>query len=512
MNNHLNFKKLMAPILFTFVLSTAFATPLTTKPDISNTLAQCLANVPIVGNGAGSSPICHATGALGTAAFANTGTSGATLGFLNTANTYLTTQTFTVSPVFTDQSGSRTALGLGTAAVQNIGTSGANVPLLNSANTIGAIWTFGSAPVFNALPTGTAVATANTISTLVSRDASGNFSAGTITAALSGNATTSTTATNATNGSTIATTTNASFFPLFAASSTNSNQPFNLDTTFTYNPSTDTLTATNFAGNATTATAATNTAIIDDTTTNATVYPTWVTANTGNLPQKVTSTKLSFNPSTGALSSTSFIGTLTSVNFANPSGSAGLTAVNGSAVTAMRSDGAPAISQSIAPIWTGIHTFGSAGYPTLWSGTGAGDVIQIGGTSLNGSATPDTLNLGGDYSSTAGANPKLKLLGVASNIYGIGVSVGLMDFIVPSAASFAFYPNASGAALANITTVGDFRSTPRTVGTLGTCNGAAEGTRAGVTDALAPTFLGTLVGGGTVHTSAYCNGTNWVGG
>ena len=49
------------------------------------------------------------------------------------------------------------------------------------------------------------------------------------------------------------------------------------------------------------ATNATNTAITDDTSTNATVYPTWVTANTGSLPQKVTSTKLTFNPSTGLL-------------------------------------------------------------------------------------------------------------------------------------------------------------------------------------------------------------------
>lgn len=64
-------------------------------------------------------------------------------------------------------------------------------------------------------------------------------------------------------------------------------------------------------GNADTATNATNTGITNDTATNATMYPTWVTANTGNLPQKVTSTKLTFNPSTGALSSTSFIGALT---------------------------------------------------------------------------------------------------------------------------------------------------------------------------------------------------------
>ena len=53
-----------------------------------------------------------------------------------------------------------------------------------------------------------------------------------------------------------------------------------------------------------TATNATNTAITEDTSTATAVYPTWVTANTGNLPQKVTSTKLSFIPSTGALTAT----------------------------------------------------------------------------------------------------------------------------------------------------------------------------------------------------------------
>lgn len=42
---------------------------------------------------------------------------------------------------------------------------------------------------------------------------------------------------------------------------------------------------------------------------------------------------------------------------ANPTASVGLTAVNGSANTFLRSDGAPALSQSIAPTWTGAHTF-----------------------------------------------------------------------------------------------------------------------------------------------------------
>jgi hypothetical protein len=40
------------------------------------------------------------------------------------------------------------------------------------------------------------------------------------------------------------------------------------------------------------------------------VYPVWVTANTGNLPGKVSSTALSFVPSTGTLTTTTFSGAL----------------------------------------------------------------------------------------------------------------------------------------------------------------------------------------------------------
>lgn len=44
---------------------------------------------------------------------------------------------------------------------------------------------------------------------------------------------------------------------------------------------------------------------------------------------------------------------------ANPTGTIGLTAVNGSALTFLRSDGAPALSQAIVPTWTGLHTWSS---------------------------------------------------------------------------------------------------------------------------------------------------------
>ncbi len=101
----------------------------------------------------------------------------------------------------------------------------------------------------SANPSWLAYTDANTASTLVARDGSGNFSAGTITATL--------------------------------------------------------------AGTASTATNATNTAITDDTTTNATMYPTWVTTASSNQAQKVSSTKLTFNPSTGMLTATGFTGPIT---------------------------------------------------------------------------------------------------------------------------------------------------------------------------------------------------------
>jgi hypothetical protein len=61
------------------------------------------------------------------------------------------------------------------------------------------------------------------------------------------------------------------------------------------------------AGSATTAGTATNAnnvAITDDTTTATDMYLSWVTSTSGNLPIKVSSTKLKFNPSTGVLNAT----------------------------------------------------------------------------------------------------------------------------------------------------------------------------------------------------------------
>jgi hypothetical protein len=160
------------------------------------------------------------------------------------------------------------------------------------------------------------------------------------------------------------TTTNATFYPLFANQTAgNLTTTYASSTKYQFNPSTGVLLATTFSGSgasltnlpagqlsgtiptgvlgnsslfigttsialnrgsasqtlngvsidgnaatATTATDAVNIGITDDTSTNADYYPVWVTNSTGNLPAKVSSTKLKFNPSTGVLTPTGGIG------------------------------------------------------------------------------------------------------------------------------------------------------------------------------------------------------------
>jgi len=137
--------------------------------------------------------------------------------------------------------------------------------------TLGSYLTGGSFNGSSAITAAVDATTTNTASKIVARDASGNFAAGTITATLNGNAstatsatsaTTATTATNATNVALTTSATSSAFKVPFAntTASTTGNYGLLQDSTatFTYNPSTNTLTvgtvAAALSGNATTAT------------------------------------------------------------------------------------------------------------------------------------------------------------------------------------------------------------------------------------------------------------------
>lgn len=139
----------------------------------------------------------------------------------------------------------------------------------------------------------------------------GTGASGTWGISVTGSAGSATTATNATNTAITDDTATAATMYLTWVTGTSGNLPQKVSSTkLTFNPSTGLLTVPNLTvtttltatvSNATNATNATNTAITDDTATATACYPTWVTSTSGNLPQKVASTKLTFVPSTGNL-------------------------------------------------------------------------------------------------------------------------------------------------------------------------------------------------------------------
>src|SRR5215212_566043 len=68
--------------------------------------------------------------------------------------------------------------------------------------------------------------------------------------------------------------------------------------------------------------------------------------------------------------------------------------------------------------------------------------LQIGTNTITSTATPDSVSLGATYSSVAGANAKLRLFdNNAGTVYGLGISSGQFDFIVPAASRYVWNVN-----------------------------------------------------------------------
>src|SRR4051812_13696542 len=89
---------------------------------------------------------------------------------------------------------------------------------------------------------------------------------------------------------------------------------------------------------------------------------------------------------------------------ANPTASIDLSAVNGSSVRYMRSDAAQALSQAIAPTWTGLHAFSR----TLSNSSGVGIGISVTPTlSTTGTGGWTVLKINATQSGDTGSGAKL---------------------------------------------------------------------------------------------------------
>lgn len=82
--------------------------------------------------------------------------------------------------------------------------------------------------------------------------------------------------------------------------------------------------------------------------------------------------------------------------------------------------------------------------------------LQLGTTTSTSTATPETISLGGTFSSSAGGNAKLRLWTDGSNVMGLGVSSNQLDYVCSAGYSHVFYNN--GSESWRITSAGVFQS------------------------------------------------------
>jgi hypothetical protein len=182
--------------------------------------------------------------------------------------------------------------------------------------------------------------------------------------------------------------------------------------------------------NATNATNTTNIAITDDTTTATSVYPVWVTTTTGNLPAKTASTKLSFVPSTGVLTSSALTlngtGGLFSGDFSNATvtsrnafqtsttnGSTGIYALpNGSSTAASWQATNNATATNCSKIL--IATNGATDVQLVSGVNGSGTYLPL--TFYNNGAEKARLSVAGGFSVGTTADPGAGAIYATGNV------------------------------------------------------------------------------------------------
>ena len=164
------------------------------------------------------------------------------------------------------------------------------------------------------------------------------------------------------------TTTNAPFYVTFAPGIAGS-QPLKVDSvSLRFNPGTNTLTVPNVAGNASSATDSvnsTNVFVTNNTADNNTYFPTFVAANSGNQGIQVDSNTYTYNPGTNTLTVPNLSGTASNAT----------DAVNSAKVNVMNETASP------APM-----------YPTFVSTNAGNNQVKVDSTNLTYNPGTDTLS------------------------------------------------------------------------------------------------------------------------
>lgn len=351
---------------------------------------------------------------------------------------------------------------------------------------------------------------------------------------------------------------NGNFKIPFANTTANTTGSYGLlqdsESTFTYNPSTNTLTAGTFSGSlsgtATSATNATNTNVTNNISTNATYYPTFVSGTSGNLGQTVSSTKLTFNPSNGNLAAGSLSGSgasITGLNASNISngtipGARGVTAGNASTsfVTYNGTNNGAGLffgGSTYNPTSTTRLNYDGYFYATRFYGDGSQLTNLPGGANLSsvsqdvlpsvdgvydlGSTTKEWFDVfvsnGVQFGSSVSLNLVNGYLSVNSDLVAqdiVGTS-GLLGSVLIS--SNVVTPDKGGYAEGeliidgNLDVQGEYLTVPTpTDKFLGAWSTGGNTSTARVNNAAAGTMLAGLVFGGT--TSEEYNGTSWSSG
>jgi hypothetical protein len=207
--------------------------------------------------------------------------------------------------------------------------------------------------------------------------------------------------------------------------------------------------------------------------------------------------------------------------FGNPTNTVGLTAINGVATTVMRSDAAPAIDQSIAPTWTGIHTFSnttdssSTATGTLRVAGGAGiakklyvgtelhvgtDASISGDLGVSGYTSLDWVGVSGSVE-ISGTNPGFNLLSTGGQQYAFNYNSGsgVVGFYDLTGSAWRMY-------IANTTGVVTFptnvASTSTSTGSLVVAGGVGVGGNVSVAGVLRRSLNNAVAAAGTTQGAA----------